>query len=66
MSVHIDEVQTSVQVVDQQALLTPAVLEQVVAAVLARLDSRARDEHARGTERDLRSVVEQQRAVGGG
>lgn len=66
MSVHIDEVETSVQVVSPQELLTPAVLDQVVATVLARLDARARDEQARGTERDLRSVVEQQRAAGGG
>lgn len=66
MSVHIDEIQTSVQVVDPQALLTPAVLEQIVAAVLERLDARDRDEHARATELDLRSVVEQQRTERGG
>lgn len=66
MAVHIDEVHTSVQVVDPQALLTPAVLEQIVAAVLERLSARDRDSQARGTELDRRSVVEQQRATRGG
>lgn len=65
MSVHIDEIETTVQVVDPQALLTPAVLEQIVAAVLARLVARERADEARATELDLRSVVEQQRAAAG-
>jgi len=66
MAVHIDEISTSVQVVDAQELLSPQVLERIVAAVVARLDARDRDEQSRASERDLRSVVERQRAKGGG
>lgn len=66
MPVRIEELVTSVHVVDPQALLTPEVLEQIVAEVLRRLDARERDESALGTELDLRSVVEQQRTARGG
>jgi hypothetical protein len=66
MPVRIEEVHTSVQVVDPQTLLTPAVLAQVVEAVIRQLDARDRAEQSRGTELDLRSVVEQQRAARGG
>jgi hypothetical protein len=66
MPVRIEEVNTSVQVVDPQALLSPAVLAQIVEAVLRQLDARDRESQARGTELDLRSVVEQQRTARGG
>jgi len=64
VDVHIDELTTSVHSVDPEALLTPAVLSRVVDAVLAQLAAKGRDEQTRGSELDLRSVVEQQRAGG--
>lgn len=64
MDVRIEEVTTSVHVVDPQSLLTPDVLARVVEAVVARLDARTRDTGVLGSELDLRSVVEQQRAGG--
>lgn len=66
MAVRIEEMHTSIQVVDPQTLLTPSVLAQVVDAVLAQLEARGRESHARSTELDLRSVVQQQRTRAGG
>jgi hypothetical protein len=66
MPVRIEEMHTSVQVVDSQALLSPAVMAQIVEAVLRQLDARESESRARATELDLRSVVEQQRAARGG
>ena len=64
MDVRIEELTTTVHAVDPEALLTPAVLARVVDAVLATLAARNRDEQTRDSELDLRSIVEQQRAVG--
>jgi hypothetical protein len=66
MAVHIDEVHANVSMVDPGSLLSAAVLDQIVEAVVARLDARCRDRQARASELDLRSVVEQQRAARGG
>lgn len=63
--VRVEELQSTVDVVDGAALLTPPVLDHVVRAVLQALD-RQTDQRAtiRATV-DLRSVVEQQRQGGG-
>ena len=61
MEIRIEELSTSIDAVDGQALLTPAVLARIVAAVRAEL---AREDQARlirDSEMDLRSVVERQR-----
>jgi hypothetical protein len=65
MHVEIQELHTEVEVTDSQSVLAPAVLAQVVAAVIAELDKRDRAGQERGSELDLRSVVEQQRDTGG-
>lgn len=64
MPVHIDEVTTNVRVVDPDALLSPAVLERIVAAVLKQLQAEEAQRRHRESERDLSSVVERQRARG--
>ncbi|GAF48250.1 hypothetical protein [Rhodococcus wratislaviensis] len=64
MDVHIEEMHTAVRAVDAQALLTPAVLSQIVQAVLQELEHRAKGDQTRKSELDLRSVVERQRAKG--
>lgn len=66
MPVHINELDISVDVVDASALLTPAVLEHIVAAVLARQAEQQRAEAERAGERRLESVVQRQRARSGG
>jgi hypothetical protein len=60
MDVHIDEISTQVRVLDGEALLTPQVLEQIVRAVLQRLETRQRTDRIRQSETRIRSVVEQQ------
>ena len=62
MDVRIEELSTTVAAVDPEALLTPAVVTRLVDAVLAQLSARARSDSVVRSERDLRSVVEQQRA----
>lgn len=62
MDVHIEELHTSVDAVDAEALLSPAVLARIVAAVKRQLDDDARGDLIRADETDLRSVVERQRA----
>ncbi|MDQ4054024.1 MAG: hypothetical protein M3237_15165 [Actinomycetota bacterium] len=66
MDVHIEELHTSVDAVDAEALLSPAVLTRIVAAVKRQLDDEARGDLIRADETDLRSVVERQRAPLGG
>jgi hypothetical protein len=60
MDVHIDEISTQVRVLDGEALLTPQVLDQIVRAVLQRLETRQRTDRIRQSETRIRSVVEQQ------
>ena len=64
MPIRIEEMHTSVRVVDAEALLSPALIARIVEAVLARIHEDEQQSKARDTERDLRSVVEQQRAAG--
>ena len=61
MPVYINEIVTTVDVVDSPSVLDPEVLAQVVQAVIAELDRRQQAGRARRPELDLRSVVQQQR-----
>jgi hypothetical protein len=62
MDVQIDEVNSTVEVVDRSELLSPEVLARIVAAVRASLAAERRGQHDRAADVDVRSVVEQQRA----
>lgn len=64
MPVHIEELTVETTVVEPEGLLTPELLQQIVAAVVHEIEARARAEKSRATERDLRSTVERQRAKG--
>ena len=69
MDVRIDELHTSVDVVDGGALLTPGTLAEIVRAVLRALENEERAWAALRSDLDTRSVVERQRAAarpGGG
>jgi hypothetical protein len=59
--VRIDELHSTIDTVDGAALLTPEVLDRIVAAVLEELQSRDRGTQALRSELDMRSIVEQQR-----
>jgi hypothetical protein len=61
MAVRIDEMSTTIDAVDGDALLTPRTLERIVRAVLVALDNRQEQRDTLDTDRTLRSVVEQQR-----
>lgn len=65
MPVEIKELVTTVDVVDPDSMLSPAVLERIVEAVLARLQARQGAAQARASELRVESVVQQQRARGG-
>lgn len=65
MPVEIKELVTRVDVVDPGSMLSPEVLERIVAAVLARLQARDQAGGARASELRVESVVQQQRAKGG-
>jgi hypothetical protein len=62
MDVQIDEVTSTVEVVDREAFLSPEILARIVAAVRASLVAERKLEHDRAQDVDVRSVVEQQRA----
>jgi hypothetical protein len=62
MDVQIDELTSTVEVVDREALLSPELLARIVAAVRASLAAERRLERDRAQDVDVRSVVEQQRA----
>ncbi len=64
MDVRIDELHTSVDVVDGGALLTPATLSEIVRAVLRALQDEERRRDALRSDLDTRSVVERQREDG--
>jgi hypothetical protein len=66
MPVHIEELSMQVDVVDPTALLSPAVMERLVAAVVASIEAQQRQAESRKAEQRVRSVVEQQRARWGG
>jgi hypothetical protein len=61
MDVQIEEVHSSVDVVDHDALLTPEILARIVAAVRASLADEHRRKADRAEDVDFRSVIDQQR-----
>lgn len=61
MDVRIEQMTTTVDSVDPSSLLTPAVLAEIVDAVILRLETTRRAARSRATEVDTRSVVDQQR-----
>jgi len=65
MPVEIKELVTRVDVVDPESMLSPEVLERIVSAVLARLQTRDQAGRARASELKVESVVQHQRARGG-
>lgn len=65
MDVVIDEIQSHVNVVDENTLLSAETLQRIVRAVLAALAAEHRGQDALRADLDLRSVVEQQRAASG-
>lgn len=65
MPVEIRELVTRVDVVDPESMLSPAVLEQIVTAVLDRLQAREQAGRARASGFVIESVVQEQRAKGG-
>jgi hypothetical protein len=62
MDVQIDEVSSTVEIVDRESLLSPEILARIVDAVRARLAAERRQQHDQAADVDFRSVVEQQRA----
>jgi hypothetical protein len=62
VDVRIEELTTTVSAVDPESLLTPAVVARLVDAVCVHLAARSRSAQVSESERDLRSVVDQQRA----
>jgi hypothetical protein len=61
MDVHIDELRSTVDTVDGDALLTPQTLDRIVRSVLRALANEQRARDSLSEEIDMRSVVEQQR-----
>lgn len=55
MDIRINEVQTDVSVVDPTALLTPALRDELVRAVLAALQEQQRDRQERESDTSLGS-----------
>jgi hypothetical protein len=62
MDVQIDEVSSTVHVVDRETLLSPEIIARIIAAVRASLTAERRQQHDRAEDVDFSSVVEQQRA----
>jgi hypothetical protein len=61
MDVQINELHSTVDAIDGDALLMPQTLERIVRAVVAALDARQRDRAAVRDDIDTRSIVQQQR-----
>jgi hypothetical protein len=59
IDIRINDVTTEVTVTDAAALLTPDVLEQIVQAVLRRIEEQRRAERQAGQERSLGSARSQ-------
>jgi hypothetical protein len=62
MDVRIDELNTTLDTMSAEALLTPDVLARIVAAVRASQGRDAARESDRAADLDTRSIVDQQRA----
>lgn len=61
MDIHIGEVSSTVRATDSEALLSPAVLQQIVQAVLRELRAQEGYEERRHAERKLSRSVAMQR-----
>jgi hypothetical protein len=61
MDVQIDELYTSVDVIDNASLLNRETLERIVHSVMKALESRRREEQTTRADLDTSSIVEQQR-----
>jgi len=61
MNVRIDELHSTVDAVDGDALLTPSTLDHIVKAVLRAIANEQRGRDALRSDLDTRSIVEQQR-----
>jgi len=61
MDVRIDELQTRVDILDGNALLTPQTLDRIVRAVLRAIENDQRGRDTLRSDLDTRSVVERQR-----
>jgi len=61
VDVRIDELHSTVDTVDGNALLTPETLDRIVRAVLHALANQQRGQEALRADLDTRSIVEQQR-----
>lgn len=57
MYVHVDDVISTVQATDSQSLLNPAVLRQIVAAVIAELKRQEQEEMSRQCDTRLEAGV---------
>jgi hypothetical protein len=64
MDVRIDEVHSTVDAVGGEGLLTPEVLQGIVGAVLRALELRGSGARTLASEREVRSVLDQQRGMG--
>jgi hypothetical protein len=63
MNVEINEVSSTVRTVDSQALLSPAVLERIIAAVMQAVkEGNAREERAQGERRVTGGVSDEREA----
>jgi hypothetical protein len=61
VDVRIDELHSTIDTVDGDALLTPDVLDRIVQTVLGELQAREHSTETLRSELDMRSIVEQQR-----
>jgi hypothetical protein len=61
VDVRIDELHSTIDTVDGDALLTPDVLDRIVQTVLGELQAREGSTETLRSELDMRSIVEQQR-----
>jgi hypothetical protein len=62
MDVQIHELTTQIDVVDDRALFSPEVFEQIVRMVMRHLEDAQRSKEMLDADRDMRSIVDQQRA----
>jgi hypothetical protein len=62
---HVEELHTTLDTVDGDALLTPERLDRIAAAVATRIARACQAERALRADLDTRSIIEQQRAERG-
>lgn len=61
MDVRIDELHTTVEALDGNALLSPETMERIVRAVLRAIELGERSRESHRSDLDTRSIVERQR-----